>query len=209
MVGIDIVRDAAKQFAIEHPELSMREFSAGEIKNNLCEEGVCNAASNFGSAEQGIFIGEGITFLIGDLFDFMSISNDQSSINKVSLNSIQTNSQYDRIYDRASLIAIEPSRRRDYVTLIGSMLNPGGSILLITIEKRKAIKDDAKLSGPPFSVDEAQVRDLYEGQEWVDSISLLEERDEIVTNADKERWETRGVSEAYELVFLIRKKSNG
>lgn len=209
VVGIDIVQDAAEQFVIEHPQLSMTEFSAGEM-NNSCEERVCDAVSSFDSAKHGVFIGTGITFLIGDVFDFMSMSNDQrlNCINKGSQNPTQTNSLFDRIYDRASLIAIEPSRRRDYVTLLGSMLNPGGSILLITIEKRKVIKEGAKSSGPPFSVDEVQVRDLYEGQEWVDSISLLEERNEIVTNGDKERWEARGVSEAYELVFLIRKKSN-
>jgi thiopurine S-methyltransferase len=118
------------------------------------------------------------------------------------------NLPFDAIYDRASMIAIEPSRRQDYVALLGSMLRPGGSILLVTIEKRTVAEEGAKLSGPPFSIDEEQVRQLYEGHEWVESIALLEEKNEIATDADKERWEARGVSEAYELVFLIRKKEN-
>jgi thiopurine S-methyltransferase len=209
VVGIDIVRVAAEQFALEHPDLSMTEVISDETSDReTCNEDrteqSCEAVSKGDKCwpASNILRGNGITFLLGDLFDFMSMSNEEiSTCTKINL-------PFDAIYDRASMIAIEPSRRQDYVDLLGSMLRPGGSILLVTIEKRTVAEEGAKLSGPPFSIDEEQVRQLYEGHEWVESIALLEEKNEIATDADKERWEARGVSEAYELVFLIRKKEN-
>lgn len=209
VVGIDIVRDAAEQFSKEHPELAMVEFTVDET---CTQEESCKAAvsQDCALANASFFCGKGVTFLLGDLFDFMNMSYDQrrSCINRrASAVSKENKSQFDAIYDRASMIAIEPSKRQDYVSLLNTMLRPGGSILLITIEKRICIKAESKFSGPPFSIDEKQVRQLYEGQDWVESISLLEEKNEIASDADKERWEARGVSEAYELVFLVRKKS--
>lgn len=215
VVGIDIVRDAAEQFASEHPELSMLEYTN---EGTTCEEDerdqrICKAASDTKECtliNGSLFRGKGITFLLGDLFDFMTMSNEDRSIcisrEKSDSDTAKESSQFDAIYDRASMIAIEPTKRQDYTTLLGSMLRPGGSILLITIEKRTVMKEDAKLSGPPFSIDEMQVRQFYEGQDWVESISLLEEKNEINSDTDRERWMERGVSEAYELVFLIRKK---
>ena len=200
VVGIDIIRDSAEQFAKEHTDLSMAEFALNEMRDT---EQSCTAKKECASSKQGYFQGKGITFLIGDLFDFSSISDGVNVEH-----TIQKEGKFEAIYDRASMIAIEPSKRLDYIALLGSLLHPGGSILLITIEKRQVIKEGVKTSGPPFSIDEAHVRKLYEGQEWVESISLIEERNEIQTDADRERWEARGVSEAYELVFLIRKKQN-
>jgi thiopurine S-methyltransferase len=62
------------------------------------------------------------------------------------------------------------------------LLRPGGKILLVTIERNSG---DAVLdqSGPPFSVPEAEVRRLYEGQEWVESVSLLDDAGEFKRNA--------------------------
>lgn len=212
VVGIDIVRDAAEQFASEHPELSMVEL-AGDGTTTCAQDGAeqsCKAPSDGESAlaTASFFRGKNISFLLGDLFDFMGMTNDERSncINRGLPEAEQKKSQFDAIYDRASMIAIEPSKRQDYVALLGSILRPGGSILLVTIEKRTCIKEESKLSGPPFSIEEKTVRQFYERQDWVESVTLLEERNEIVTDADKERWEARGVSEAYELVFLIRKK---
>jgi thiopurine S-methyltransferase len=211
VVGIDIVRDAAEQFASEHPELSMLEY-ANEITTCQGDETdqSCKATSDKECSliNGSLFRGKGITFLLGDLFDFMTMSSDErlNCINRDKPDASKDSSQFDAIYDRASMIAIEPTKRQDYTILLGSMLRPGGSILLITIEKRTIIKEEAKLSGPPFSIDEMQVRQFYEGLDWVESITLLEERNEINSDADAERWKERGVSEAYELVFLIRKK---
>ena len=213
VVGIDIIRDSAEQFAQEHPELSLSEFTlsqrdtASDLGGDDAEQS-CTATKECESSRQSYFGGKGITFLIGDLFDIASISDDVQKVHSEHAIPKEKEDKFEAIYDRASMIAIEPSKRHDYISLLGSLLRPGGSILLVTIEKRQVIKEGAKSSGPPFSIDEAHVRKLYEGQEWVQSISLIEERNEIQTDADRERWEARGVSEAYELVFLIRKKQN-
>lgn len=73
------------------------------------------------------------------------------------------------VYDRAALIALPPPMRRRYVREVYAKLPAGCRGLLITLE----YPQDEK-SGPPFSVPEAEVRDLFEPQ-W--QVTLLERRD--------------------------------
>ena len=40
----------------------------------------------------------------------------------------------------------------------------------------------------------------------VESVTLLEEVNDLETGKDRERWEKKGVLELYEMVFLIRKR---
>jgi len=77
-----------------------------------------------------------------------------------------TGGRFDVIFDRASLIAIDPSLRESYVETMGKLLKPGGQILLITLTR----PDDA---GPPFNTPETVVRQLYEGKPWVKSVEFL------------------------------------
>ena len=63
----------------------------------------------------------------------------------------------DAVYDRASLIALPESMRRDYARHLAELLSPGAHILLITMEY-----PDGTLDGPPFSVTEAEVHSLFE-----------------------------------------------
>jgi len=122
--------------------------------------------------------GTKIELLHGDFFD---------------LDSEATGGRFDVIFDRASLIAIDPSLRKDYVRLIGSLLRPGGKILLVVLTK------DDDDSGPPFSVPESAVRDLYEGQPWVERVTLLENRGETTRNAG---------TDTTSLYFLIQAKND-
>jgi len=72
----------------------------------------------------------------------------------------------DLVYDRASLIAFPESMRPTYVrALIGLML-PGTRMLLLTLEYPQP-----EMEGPPFSVEEAEIRDLFEG---LADVELLE-----------------------------------
>jgi hypothetical protein len=63
--------------------------------------------------------------------------------------------------------------------------------------------------GPPFSLSESDVRELYESQDWVDSVSLVEEIDYFATNSEAEnaRYTVSGVTSMFELVFEIKAKS--
>lgn len=139
------------------------------------------------------FQGKDITLLKGDLFD---------------LDETTAGGRFDAVWDRASIIAIQPEMREQYVETISKVLKPGGTLLLSVLERRTGSEEGVN-AGPPFSVPEAEVRRLYEGQEWVESVELLEEIDQFErTPADKERFGNSGVTSMYELVFAIKSKSD-
>ncbi len=73
------------------------------------------------------------------------------------------------VFDRAALIALPPELRRRYADEVYSLLPQGCRGLLITLEYPQDEKQ-----GPPFSVTEAEVRELY-GPLW--HVELLERRD--------------------------------
>ena len=197
VVGIDIIKQAAEDFAEEHPALSMKKFQPEES---------CDATSS-GS----IFHGDDITIIVDDLFNLLQME-DEDRAKYITLGSTaraedgSTSYLFDSIYDRASMVAIDPSLRNDYASFMGDILRPGGVMLLVTLDRRKVTNDAAKRDGPPFSIDESEVRQLYESQEWVDTVELLEEVDDLTSDDDKKRWEKKGVLELHELVFVIRKK---
>ena len=188
VVGIDIVRTAAEEFAAEHPELLLEEEKVesndecANVEGNVVEK-ECSSQSTISK-----FNGKSLTFLIGDLF------------------ALPTEERFDVIYDRASMVAIHPSLREAYVTLMGKLLQPGGSILLVSLDRRETTTDEAKKDGPPFSINEDEIRQLYESMSWVESVTKLEEVNDLTSDAARERWEKKGVLELYEIVFLIRKK---
>eukprot|EP00985_Skeletonema_marinoi_P020534 scaffold12245_cov122-Skeletonema_marinoi.AAC.1 len=200
VVGIDIIKQAAEEFAEDHPTLSLKEFQPSES---------CDATSS-----NSIFHGDDITIIVGDLFNLLQMESDERSkyVTQGSTVSteydVSTSYLFDSIYDRASMIAIDPSLRNDYATYMGDILRPGGVMLLVTIDRRKVTNDASKSDGPPFSIDESDVRQLYESQGWVDTVELLEEVYDLTTDDDKKRWEKKGVLELHELVFVIRKKTS-
>src|SRR5690606_5987653 len=61
------------------------------------------------------------------------------------------------VYDRAALIALPPPMRRRYVAKLEEILRPGTVVLLLGITY-----PDGQMDGPPFSVPESEVRELYE-----------------------------------------------
>ena len=61
----------------------------------------------------------------------------------------------DAVYDRAALIALPPAMRQRYAPHIGDVTG-GARQLLLAVEY-----DQEKMDGPPFSVNEAEVRELY------------------------------------------------
>ena len=137
------------------------------------------------------FKGKGITLLKGDFFG---------------LDENFAGGRFDGIWDRASIVAIQPDLREKYVETISKVIKPGGAILLAALERRTG-SEEGMTAGPPFSVSEAEVRRLYEGQHWVESVQLLEEIDQFARNpADKERFGKSGVTSMIELVFLIKAK---
>jgi thiopurine S-methyltransferase len=99
------------------------------------------------------------------------------------------------VYDRAALIALPPELRRRYAGHMASLLAPGTRMLLLTIEY-----DQSQMDGPPFSVTEDEVRELY-GENF--SIEALSSAD--VLDQDP-RFAERGVTALTERAYgLVRK----
>lgn len=96
------------------------------------------------------------------------------------------------VYDRASLIALPPDLRQNYVRHLCSLFPGGVRTLLVTLDY-----DQREMNGPPFAVSEEEVRRLYSGLAHVE---LLESRDVLPEN---ERFRQRGISRLHENAYLI------
>lgn len=64
----------------------------------------------------------------------------------------------DAVYDRAALIALPPPMRPRYAAHMIACLPPAAGMMLVTLEYAQA-----EMDGPPFSVSEAEVAQLYGG----------------------------------------------
>lgn len=72
------------------------------------------------------------------------------------------------VFDRAALIALPPELRAPYARELYTCLRSGCRGLMVTLEYPQQEK-----AGPPFSVPENEVRELY-ATDW--SVELLERR---------------------------------
>lgn len=98
------------------------------------------------------------------------------------------------VYDRAALIALPADMRQRYVQTVYAALPTGCRGLLITLEYPQQEKQ-----GPPFSVDEAEVRDLFSSQ-W--QIDLLERRDIL----DQPDFVAEHLSAMHTAVYRLQKR---
>ena len=71
----------------------------------------------------------------------------------------------DAVYDRASLVALPPDMRFEYVMNLSTLLSPGVTMLLIAFDYHQQ-----EMQGPPFSVQKQEIEQLF--NHWCD-ISLL------------------------------------
>jgi thiopurine S-methyltransferase len=100
--------------------------------------------------------GESITLLTGDFFN---VTTEVAG------------GLFDGVWDRGALVAIDPSLRDQYLDTIGNlMVKPHGRYLLASIVRTSG----DTMAGPPFSIDEAEVRRLFGSKSWVESIQLLD-----------------------------------
>ena len=86
----------------------------------------------------------------------------------------------DAWYDRAALIAIDPSNRQDYVNQIRKQTRLGAVGLLITF-----YYPQKQMQGPPFALHDDDVRELFSDGfdlECLDNINLQYEKDRGLTN---------------------------
>lgn len=185
VVGVEGIRQALEEYAKESYDDLQIDVDKTTIKNGF-----------------EYFSGKKITLLRGDYFEL-----DES----------KTNGKFGIIYDRASMVAIEPSKRSEYVDVLGKLLlkkgddndesTGGGRILLISLERKssKLSDDELKVVGPPFTLPESTVRELYESLDWVESVTLLDSIDQLEVKPE-DRLRYPDLDQLLQHVFLIQAK---
>jgi thiopurine S-methyltransferase len=87
-----------------------------------------------------VYVCAGITLIAGDFF-----ATTRELVGRV-----------DSIYDRGSMVALPPDMRRSYVHHLRQITPAAQRVLLVTVDYPQEL-----MSGPPFSVPEAEVRAQY------------------------------------------------
>lgn len=99
----------------------------------------------------------------------------------------------DAVYDRASLVALPPEMRPDYVQMVHSLLAEGTPSLLVTMEY-----DQSQMNGPPFAVHEDEVRLLYKDSNEVEILLTIDVLDESPA------FKQRGLQQLQEKVYRLK-----
>jgi thiopurine S-methyltransferase len=115
--------------------------------------------------------------LCGDIFDLPHLDN----------------SDIDAVYDRASLIALNPFQRKQFAQTLIEVLPNHVKILLVTLEYPQD-----EMAGPPYSVLEEEVRNLFEPNF---NITLLHSLN-LLKNTG--RYRDHGVSTMEEKIYLLK-----
>ena len=93
----------------------------------------------------------------------------------------------DAFYDRAALIALPPEMRKQYAAHL-TLITNRAKCLLISLNY-----DQSKMDGPPFSVSETEIRNLYGNDYKVTCLERTEVPDGI-----------KGITPGDETVWLLR-----
>lgn len=99
------------------------------------------------------------------------------------------------VYDRGSLVALPPDRRKRYAARLASLLAPGGRVLLVSYDYAQE-----QTCGPPFSVPYAEIAGLFGGKFEVE---LLVGEDVLWSH---QGLATRGVTALTELAILLTRQ---
>jgi len=207
VVGLDGIRVALEEFANEHPELGIK------VEPSDSSAASASAWERF----EGEGEGETISLWKGDYFALDSGSAKEKESASGAPPPPFDAGTFDAIYDRASIVAIHPSLREAYVRILDRLLAPGGGILMVALE-RKTDVEEARNRGPPFSIPEATIRELFASDsdsgslepepehkfEHEYTVTILDQTDQLVTNPqDRERYPD--LDQLLETVFWIQK----
>ncbi|KAK7495850.1 hypothetical protein BaRGS_00012840 [Batillaria attramentaria] len=101
--------------------------------------------------------------------------------------------QFDGVWDRGALVAINRQDHRKYTGIIKTLMAPGCRQLLSTV-----IYDETKYNGPPHYVSDEQVRKLYG-----DTCSVEQLCEEDAFEEEHKEWNLSALSER---IYLIKPK---
>ncbi len=133
---------------------------------------------NSGKFNDSPFNGGAIELWCGDFFN----------LKPTDMNEVRT------VYDRAALIALPESMRTAYVAHLAMILPPHSQVFLISIDY-----DQTKMKGPPFSVAEHEVHNLFKDQ-FSTTLITHSSGPDIVGNLSN-----RGLDTLNEKVYLLRR----
>lgn len=125
------------------------------------------------------YLAENLQLLCGDFFKLQK--NDLAACHLV--------------YDRASLVALPRDMRGQYAQHLGSVLPEEVSMLLVTMEYPQH-----EMDGPPFSVPETEVRELFEQSFRIERLASFD------IFHENPRFQQRGLSSLLEKVFHLSRK---
>jgi thiopurine S-methyltransferase len=99
------------------------------------------------------------------------------------------------IFDRASLIALPEAMRKIYAEKMVELLKSGARMLLITMTYPQH-----EMDGPPFSVSEDEVHDLYDKEFKIDKL--------LIKNilSTEQKFQERGLTSLIETVYKLTRK---
>lgn len=100
----------------------------------------------------------------------------------------------DGVYDRASLVALDPEQRRVYARRMARLVPTGVRMLLVAMEYAQGA-----MQGPPYSVPQQEVEVLY-GETF--SVRLLHSLDLL---KETPRYADRGLDSMVEKVYLLER----
>lgn len=167
--SVDMLWLRAQGYAVVGVELSPLAVQAFFSENGL-------QATTTTQDRYSVYEADGIRLYCGDFFDLTA--EDMKGVRAV--------------YDRASLIALPPDMRPAYAAHMRQLLVAGTKILLVTFDYPQH-----EMNGPPFSVQESEVRALYGDHctiECIHTADILEQ---------ETRFRDRGVTRMQEKVYLL------
>jgi thiopurine S-methyltransferase len=99
------------------------------------------------------------------------------------------------VFDRASLIALPEDMRKSYADKMTELTSPGVRMLLITMTYPQH-----EMDGPPFSVSEEEVHDLYDESFKIEKLLIKN----ILSN--EKRFQERGLTSLIETAYKLTRK---
>jgi len=98
------------------------------------------------------------------------------------------------IFDRGSLVALPAEMRGQYAAKMAEIQSPGVRTLLVTLTY-----DQAEMNGPPFSVSEENVHELFSENFSIEKLCFKDIID------DEPRMKARGLSSLIETVYKLKR----
>lgn len=147
-------------------------------------------------AVKQFFIENKLSYQTKNLDDFVIYYNELCEIYCGDIFKLSKNivGLVDLVYDRGALIALPPTMRKEYVSQITSLLRNKAIILLIAINY-SVIND---FNGPPFSIDDTMVAELYSSK-----YNIVKQIESNESSEENSRMYVAGIDNFVESLYQI------